>query len=160
MNAKLRPVLALTAVLALLGGCRDSPTASEIGPIPPLPPGATIITTASGLQYADITVGTGTTAQDGSRVSVNYTGWVASSGKGFDTTSGLQPYTFTLTQTGSNSGFVEGVIGMKVGGKRRLFVPAALAYGSTTVRDENGNVLIPANSDLVYDVELVQVLSQ
>lgn len=160
MNVKRKPVLALAAALVLLGGCSDSPTASDIGPIPPLPAGTTIVTTESGLRYADIVVGSGATAQSGSRVSVNYTGWVASSGKGFDTTSGLQPYTFTLTQSGSNSGFVEGVIGMKAGGKRRLFVPAALAYGSTTVHDENGNVLIPANSDLVFDVELVQVLSQ
>jgi FKBP-type peptidyl-prolyl cis-trans isomerase FkpA len=157
MRRKLKPILALTAAVALLGACRDSPTASEIGPIPPLPAGATVITTASGLRYADITVGTGTTAQAGSRVSVNYTGWVASSGKGFDTTAGLNPYTFTLGGGGVISGFEEGVIGMKVGGKRRLFIPANLAYGATTVHDENGKVLIPANSDLVFDVELVAV---
>lgn len=157
MLRKLKPFLARIAALAVLGACHDNPTASDIGPIPPLPAGATIITKPSGLQYADIVVGTGATAASGSRVSVNYTGWVASSGKGFDTTAGLNPYPFTLGGGGVISGFEEGVIGMKVGGKRRLFIPANLAYGATTVRDQDGKVLIPANSDLIFDVELVTV---
>jgi len=159
MNVKLKPFLALAAALAL-GACHDNPTASEIGAIPPLPAGAQVITTASGLQYADITVGTGATAQGGSRVAVHYTGWLAATGKGFDTSVGLNPYVFTIGQGGTISGFEEGVIGMKVGGKRRLFIPAALAYGATTVRDQDGKVIIPANSDLIFDVELVQVVSQ
>jgi len=154
---KLKTILSAAAAVALLAACHDNPTAVEIGPIPPLPAGAVIVTTESGLQYADITVGTGTQAQLGNRVAVQYTGWVASTGKGFDTSVGLNPYTLVLGDNGSITGFQEGVIGMKVGGKRRLFVPAELGYGPLAVYDENGKLLIPANSDLVFDVELVQV---
>lgn len=154
---KLRTILSAAAAVALLAACHDNPTAVEIGPIPPLPAGAVIVTTESGLQYADITVGTGAQAQLGSHVSVHYTGWLASTGKGFDTSVGLNPYPLTLGDNGSITGFQEGIIGMKVGGKRRLFIPAALGYGSTNVYDANGKLLIPANSDLVFDVELVQV---
>ena len=156
MNAKLKPLLAL-ATLAVLGACHHNPTAVEIGPIPPLPAGATIVTTPSGLRYADITVGTGAQAQSGSRVSVQYTGWLAATGTGFDTSVGLNPYQLTIGSHGAITGFEEGVIGMKVGGKRRLFIPAALGYGATAVYDQNGKLVIPANSDLVYDVELIAV---
>ena len=154
---KLKTILSAAAAAAVLAACRDNPTAVEIGPIPPLPAGAVIVTTTSGLQYADITVGTGAQAANGSRVSVHYTGWVASTGKGFDTSVGLNPYTLTLGQPDNITGFQEGIVGMKVGGKRRLFVPAPLGYGPLSVYDESGKLLIPANSDLVFDVELVSV---
>jgi FKBP-type peptidyl-prolyl cis-trans isomerase len=154
---KLRTILSAAAAVAALTACHDNPTAVEIGPIPPLPAGATIVTTESGLQYADITVGTGTQAKLGDHVAVQYTGWVASTGKGFDTSVGLNPLQVTLSGDGGLTGFQEGIIGMKVGGKRRLFVPAELGYGSLNVYDEHGKLLVPANSDLVYDVELVQV---
>lgn len=156
---KLKTILSAAAAVAVLAACDDNPISVEIGPIPPLPAGAVIVTAESGLQYADITVGTGAQAQNGSQVAVHYTGWVASTGKGFDTSVGLNPYTLTLGQPGAITGFQEGVVGMKVGGKRRLFIPAALGYGNINVYDENGKLLIPANSDLVFDVELVQVIS-
>ena len=156
---KLRTILSAAAAVAVLAACNDNPTAVEIGPIPALPAGAVIVTAESGLQYADITVGTGAQAANGSRVAVHYTGWVASTGKGFDTSVGLNPFTLTLGQPGAITGFQEGVVGMRVGGKRRLFIPAPLGYGPTAVYDENNKLLIPANSDLVFDVELVQVIS-
>lgn len=153
---KLKTILSAAAVV-LLAGCSDDPTGPSIPALVPLPAGTTVITTASGLQYADITVGTGTTAASGSRVSVHYTGWLASSGTGFDSSVGLNPYVLTIGAGGAITGFEEGVIGMKVGGKRRLFIPAALGYGSTNVYDQNGRLIIPANSDLVFDVELMGV---
>ncbi|HEV7588050.1 MAG TPA: FKBP-type peptidyl-prolyl cis-trans isomerase [Longimicrobium sp.] len=151
---KLKTLFSAAAV-ALLAACSgDSPTAVTIPTLTPLPAGTPIVTNASGLQYAEITVGTGTVAQNGSRVAVHYTGWLAN-GTGFDTTVGLQPYPLTLGQHGVILGFEEGILGMKVGGKRRLFVPAALAYGATAVYDQNAKLIIPANSDLIFDVELV-----
>ena len=153
---KLKTILSAAAVV-LLAGCSDSPTGVTIPELTPLPAGTTINTTASGLQYADITVGTGTAAASGSRVSVHYTGWLASSSVGFDTSVGLNPYVLTIGAGGAITGFEEGVIGMKVGGKRRLFIPAALGYGATNVYDENGRLIIPANSNLIFDVELVGV---
>jgi FKBP-type peptidyl-prolyl cis-trans isomerase len=145
------------AALALLAACSGDSTGPDIPELTPLPAGVTIVTTESGLQYADVTVGTGAVAQDGSNVAVHYTGWLAD-GTGFDTSRGLQPLRFTIGQGQLQViGFEEGVVGMKVGGKRRLFVPAALAYGAKAVYDQNARLVIPANSDLIFDVELVAV---
>jgi peptidylprolyl isomerase len=147
--------LAAAAAAAVLAACSgDGPTAVEIDPPPPLPAGATIVTTASGLQYADITVGTGTVAQNGRAVSVHYTGWLEN-GTGFDTSVGGQPFQFVPGQSAVIPGFQEGVVGMRVGGKRRLFIPPALGYGDVPQTDSNGNVVIPANSTLIFDVQLV-----
>jgi FKBP-type peptidyl-prolyl cis-trans isomerase FkpA len=153
---KLKTILGAAAVV-LLAGCSDDPTGPAIPELTPLPAGTTVITTASGLQYADITVGTGTLAAEGSRVAVHYTGWLAASSTGFDTSVGLNPYVLTIGAGGAITGFEEGLIGMKVGGKRRLFIPAALGYGATNVYDQDGRLIIPANSDLIFDVELMGV---
>jgi len=144
------------AALALLAACSGDSTGPDIPALTPLPAGVTVVTLESGLQYADITVGTGTLAQSGSHVAVHYTGWLAN-GTGFDTSGSDQTFPLTLGAHEVIPGFEEGILGMKVGGKRRLFVPAALAYGATTVYDQQGKVVIPANADLVFDIELVSV---
>jgi FKBP-type peptidyl-prolyl cis-trans isomerase len=145
------------AAVALLAACSgDGPTSVEIPTYTPLPAGTTIVTTASGLQYAEVTVGTGTLAQAGSQVAVHYTGWLAN-GTGFDSSVGLQPYPLTLGQHEVIAGFEEGIVGMKVGGKRRLYIPPALGYGATPVYDQDAKLIIPANSELVFDIELVSV---
>ncbi|HEY0035568.1 MAG TPA: FKBP-type peptidyl-prolyl cis-trans isomerase, partial [Longimicrobium sp.] len=142
------------AALALLAACSDDgPTGPEIPALTPLPAGVTVVTTASGLQYADITVGTGTAvAQNGNQVAVHYTGWLAD-GTGFDTSNGLPAFQLTLGAADVIPGFMEGILGMKLNGKRRLFIPAALAYGATAVYDQNGKLVIPANSNLIFDVQ-------
>jgi FKBP-type peptidyl-prolyl cis-trans isomerase len=152
---KLKTLVSAAAV-ALLAACSssDSPTLPDIPTYVPLPAGTVTTTTASGLQYADITVGTGAVAANGKTVAVHYTGWLAN-GTGFDSSVGLQPFQLTLGQHGVILGFEEGIVGMKVGGKRRLFIPPALGYGATPRYDNEGHVVIPANSDLVFDVELV-----
>src|SRR5262247_4895954 len=86
-------------------------------------------TTASGLQYWDITPGTGATAVSGKKVTVNYTGWLTS-GKQFDSSIGKQPFKFKLGAGQVIQGWDEGVAGMKVGGKRQLRIPPNLGYGS------------------------------
>jgi FKBP-type peptidyl-prolyl cis-trans isomerase len=102
------------------------------------------------LQKIDATVGTGAEAKADSTVTVSYTGALASTGVIFESSidSG-QPVTFALNQV--IKGWQEGIPGMKVGGSRRLMIPASLAYGA------QGNSTIPANSDLVFDVSLVSV---
>ena len=108
-------------------------------------------TTASGLQYWDITVGTGRTAVSGDKVTVNYTGWLQS-GKQFDSSIGRGPLPFGLGNGQVIKGWDEGVSGMKVGGKRQLRIPPDLAYGS---RGAPG--AIPPNATLTFDIELLGI---
>ncbi|HEX6749702.1 MAG TPA: FKBP-type peptidyl-prolyl cis-trans isomerase [Longimicrobium sp.] len=156
---KLKTLFAAAAAAALVAACgTDSPTASiTIGPPPALPAGAQIVTTASGLQYADFNVGSGAVAQSGNQVAVHYTLWL-SNNTGIETSRGGPAVQFTLGDGNLIAGFNEGVTGMRVGGNRRLIIPPALGYGSQPVVDQNtGRVVIPANSTLIFDIELVAV---
>ena len=109
-------------------------------------------TTTSGLEYWDITVGTGTTAVAGKTVKVHYTGWLTT-GKKFDSSVDRgQPFSFSLGGGQVIRGWDEGVAGMKVGGKRQLRIPPDLGYGS---RGAAG--VIPPNATLIFDVELLDV---
>ena len=110
------------------------------------------ITTSSGLEYWEIKKGTGAPALAGKEVSVNYTGWLTS-GKEFDSSLDAgEPIKFTLGIGQVIKGWDEGIAGMKVGGKRQLRIPAALAYGS-----RGAPPAIPPNATLVFDVELMAV---
>ena len=99
----------------------------------------------------DITVGTGTEAIAGKHVFVNYNGMLLD-GTVFDSSykRGV-PFDFNLGAGEVIPGWDQGIVGMKVGGKRKLIIPAALAYG------DRANGPIPANSTLVFEVELLQV---
>ncbi len=117
-------------------------------------PVGTVITLPDGLNVKDEVVGTGATAAAGDTVAVQYTGTLTS-GKKFDSSydHGGQPFSFQLGAGQVIKGWDEGVAGMKVGGKRILTIPPELAYGSQDV----GNGLIPANSTLIFEVELMAV---
>jgi FKBP-type peptidyl-prolyl cis-trans isomerase FkpA len=116
----------------------------------------TVITTASGLQYEDTTVGSGAEAKAGQRVQVHYTGWLFNDGQQggkFDSSKDRgQPFVFGLGAGQVIRGWDEGVQGMKVGGTRRLVIPAALGYGA---RGAGG--VIPPNATLLFEVELLGV---
>lgn len=104
------------------------------------------------LTAQDSVVGTGAEAVPGKNVTVNYVGMLPN-GQVFDSTSAHgQPFTFKLGAGQVIKGWDQGIAGMKVGGKRRLIIPASLAYGNQAV----GGV-IPANATLIFDVELLQV---
>ncbi len=108
-------------------------------------------TTPSGLQYWDITIGTGDTAMAGNVVKVNYTGWLTD-GKKFDSSFDHgKPIQFPLGSGRVIKGWDEGITGMRVGGKRQLRIPPSLAYGST------GRPGIPPDATLIFDVELMEV---
>lgn len=110
------------------------------------------ITTASGLQYEEITVGSGAAAQAGQSVTVHYTGWLTD-GKKFDSSKDRnEPFEFNLGAGEVIRGWDEGVQGMQVGGTRKLTIPAALGYGA---RGAGG--VIPPNATLVFEVELLGV---
>ena len=115
------------------------------------------ITTASGLEYEDLEVGTGDEAKAGVTVTVHYTGWLqnadGSTGKKFDSSKDRNdPFRFDLGGRMVIAGWDEGVQGMQVGGLRRLIIPAALGYGA---RGAGGD--IPPNATLIFDVELLGV---
>lgn len=107
--------------------------------------------TESGLQYWDIKQGTGPAAQSGQTAKMHYTGWLTS-GKKFDSSIGSTPYQFKIGGGEVIKGWDEGVIGMKVGGKRQLHIPPSLAYG-----DKGYPGVIPPGATLIFDVQLVSL---
>jgi FKBP-type peptidyl-prolyl cis-trans isomerase len=140
---------------AVLTATAGSPTPSA-GPAtpPPLPNGLTPVKLPDGLQYIDIKVGSGPAAQQGSTLSVEYTGWLASTFKKFDSSydRGGQPIQVTpLGQAQVIQGWNEGLVGMKAGGTRRLIIPPSLGYGT------QGQGPIPANATLIFDVTVITV---
>jgi len=117
----------------------------------------TPVTLQDGLQYVDMKDGSGTAVQSSNTITANYTGWLASTCQKFGSTydahigQAARPFTSGLNQKQLIKGWAEGLIGMKAGGIRRLYIPAALAYGAQAVGS------IPANSDLIFDIQLVSI---
>ena len=166
--------LALGVCLALgVAGCKESteksgtmseqstsatttPTASTSAPAAPALPGAPgsgnkMHKLASGLQYDDLVVGSGKMAEPGTNVSLHYTGYLLD-GTQFDSSlNSGQPLKFQIASGQMIAGFDEGVRGMRIGGKRKILVPWAMAYG------EAGRPPIPPKADLVFDLELLDV---
>ena len=113
-----------------------------------------IVKTDSGLQYVDLKVGDGAEAKKGDRVEVHYTGWLKD-GKKFDSSVDRgEPFEFPLGAGKVIKGWDEGIIGMKVGGKRTLVIAPSKGYGA---RGAGG--VIPPNATLLFDVELLEVKS-
>jgi peptidylprolyl isomerase len=109
-------------------------------------------TTPSGLKYTDDVVGSGPSPEKGKKVTVHYTGTLTD-GKKFDSSVDRgQPFSFNIGVGQVIKGWDEGVMSMKVGGKRRLVIPPDLGYGS---RGAGG--AIPPNAELIFDVELLGV---
>jgi len=108
--------------------------------------------TPSGLRYQDMTEGQGTVATADRTVSVHYTGWLPN-GEKFDSSRDRnEPFSFTLGAGQVIAGWDEGVAGMKVGGHRKLVIPADLGYGTAGAPPD-----IPPGATLVFDVELLDV---
>jgi len=106
--------------------------------------------TASGLEYEDLVIGTGTEAKAGMSVEVHYVGTLLD-GKKFDSSRDRNDtFTFALGAGMVIKGWDEGVAGMKIGGKRKLVIPPNLGYGA---RGAGG--VIPPNATLVFEVELI-----
>ena len=130
------------AVLTAAAACGDGPT--------------TPINLAR-FSQTDLVVGTGAEAASGKTLKVHYTGWLFNDarpdqkGAQFDSSSGLEPLTFVLGVGQVIAGWDEGLVGMKVGGTRRLIIPPSKGYGGT----RRGP--IPPNATLVFDVQLIEV---
>jgi FKBP-type peptidyl-prolyl cis-trans isomerase len=103
------------------------------------------------LQIIDIQEGNGDIVQEGATIEAHYTGALVNNGIIFQSSHDFgNPIVFGLNQV--IGGWTKGVPGMKVGGKRRLVIPAAQAYGANSPSPN-----IPANSDLVFDIELINI---
>ena len=105
-----------------------------------------------GLQYIDVVVGTGDEAHAGQNVAVHYTGWLTSGAKFDSSRDRGQPFTFRLGGGNVIQGWDQGVVGMRVGGQRRLIIPPSMGYGAS-----GAGGVIPPNATLIFDVELLQV---
>lgn len=140
----MRPVSIVLLLLSILvAGCSNSN---------PVAPSANVPFTVT-----DLTLGTGATATNGRSLAVDYTGWLydvaAPDNKGavFDTSIGRQPFVLTLGAGQVIQGWDQGLVGMQVGGQRRLVIPPELAYG------QQGRGSIPPNATLIFEVELISV---
>jgi FKBP-type peptidyl-prolyl cis-trans isomerase FkpA len=136
----------IAALLASAVACGGSDSSST----------PTAPTTSSGTYtQTDLVVGAGATASNGSRVTVSYTGWLYDTskptGKGNQFDSNTIPFTLGAGQV--IRGWDQGVLGMRVGGQRRLLIPPELAYGSSTPDPSK----IPPNATLLFDVTLLSV---
>jgi len=154
---KLLPAL-LTCTALLLSGTVSAQQDNSVPPetSQPAEPAAPV-TPALGI--TDVRIGSGAEAVNGARIGVHYTGWLVDAnaknlhGKKFDSSFDRhRPIFLVLGEHRVIQGWEQGLPGMKVGGKRTLLIPAALAYGATGVKG-----LIPPDATLIFDVELVAV---
>jgi peptidylprolyl isomerase len=113
---------------------------------------AKTVTTASGLKYSDVKIGSGASPVKGKQVKVHYTGTLEN-GKKFDSSvDRKEPFSFVIGVGQVIPGWDEGVMSMKVGGKRKLVIPSKLGYGAA-----GAGGVIPPNATLLFDVELLDV---
>ena len=151
-----KPATELKAVPVKAGEAVEKAKKTDTGKAAEAKKGGNWVTTKTGLKYTDEKVGTGELAVAGAKVDVHYTGWLdeaGKKGKKFDSSVDRgQPFSFALGAGQVIKGWDEGVAGMKVGGKRTLVIPPDLGYGA---RGAGG--VIPGNSTLIFDVELLKV---
>ncbi len=128
-------------------------TPAAVNTAPPIT--ATPKSLSGGLQYIDIRVGCGATVKSTDSVTVNYTGWILN-GAMFDSSlnTGRTPFQANLDPSANAviAGWQQGIVGMKVGGVRRLIIPPALGYGAA-----GSPPAIPANATLVFDISLISI---
>jgi peptidylprolyl isomerase len=141
----------ITSTPSAIAAPTSNPT-SEISMTPAKPTTAEIITTASGLKYQEITIGTGAVPKQGNKVTVHYIGTLENGTKFDSSRDRNRPFDFNLGVGQVIKGWDEGLSTMRVGGRRILTIPADLGYGA---RGAGG--VIPPNATLIFDVELLKV---
>jgi rSAM/selenodomain-associated transferase 2 len=111
-----------------------------------------VVETATGLGYVDLVEGTGARPKQGDTVSVHYTGWLKSGAKFDSSVDRGAPFEFPIGRGRVIKGWDEGVMSMKIGGKRKLIIPAHLGYG-----DRGAGGVIPPGATLIFEVELLGI---
>jgi FKBP-type peptidyl-prolyl cis-trans isomerase FkpA len=150
MNNYMRATFLIVALAVLAAGCNNNNSN-------PNDPSQVKIE----FTVTDLVVGTGNPAAVGNAVTVNYTGWLynggnpESKGTQFDTTlqPGGMPYPVTIGRSQTITGFQQGIVGMRVGGKRRVYIPSELGYGPA-----GAGGVIPPNAALVFEIELLTLV--
>ena len=142
--------LAITTLVLMTSGCTkrvEEPPTAEFKPTeaPPVPPGP------EKLEIVDEVVGTGAEAKKDDRIKVHYTGTLMN-GKMFDSSRGKDPFSVTIGAGQVIKGWDQGLLGMKVGGKRKLTIPWPDAYG-----EKGSPPSIPPKAALKFDIELLEI---
>lgn len=152
----------LACLLGLFTGCGERESADRGGPsttpapalapesAPEPAPTPTQTTTAEGLTLTDLTPGDGEPVPGGASVTIEFTAWIVGDDAPFDSTERRRrPLAFSLESAGLIAGLRRGIEGMRIGGTRRIEIPAALGYGAT------GRHPVPPEADLIYEVTLI-----
>ena len=144
--------MAFVLLAAALAACDSSGGAgrefsSELGIDP-----AALTSTPTGLRYQDLSIGEGAEATPGATAVVHYTGWLTNAKKFDSSRDRGEPFAFRIGAGQVITGWDEGVAGMRVGGRRKLVIPASLGYGQA-----GAPPVIPPGATLVFDVELLRV---
>lgn len=150
-----RTLFAIPALLLGLAACLDDPTGVRCEPLTNVVASVEgdTVTTTTGLRYIETREGTGHTAEACLLASVHYTGYLLD-GTEFDSSEGREPLPVIPAVSRVIPGFAQGVLGMRVGGERRLIIPAELGYGSAG----SANGEIPPGATLIFDIEVVDVV--
>ena len=145
-----RSIMRQLALLLLLTVCGTFAACTDSSPTEP--------SGFSEFTQTDLRIGTGIAAQNGDDLTVHYTGWLYDAtqpdqkGLQFETSRGRTPLTFTLGASNVIAGWDLGVVGLRVGGLRRLVIPPSLAYG------EGRRGVIPPNATLIFEIELMDAV--
>jgi FKBP-type peptidyl-prolyl cis-trans isomerase FkpA len=143
-------IVALVAIMAMLSCAVSKDTSSGVTQNTSISQGTS--QRDSQLRIEDLSIGTGPEAKVGDRISVHYTGWLADGAKFDSSRDRNEPFEFILGQGNVIEGWDKGVVGMKVGGKRKLVIPPQMAYG-----ERGAGGIIPPNAVLTFEVELLAV---
>jgi peptidylprolyl isomerase len=154
--------LLLLLSAALLTGCVHTPEAPQCTatPFDVASVSGDTVTTTTGLRYIEGLPGSGAALPWCRAVIVHYTGYLLDGTK-FDSSRDIdRPLLFTPGYGDVIAGFEQGVISMRTCGTRRIVVPPGLGYGAEPRRDQTGQIIVPANSTLVYDIEVLEIAGE
>jgi len=149
-------ILFLLTAFALIPACSQNEGKKQDEQKPaqaaPVPGGEKMVKAPSGLQYEDLVPGSGDSPKTGKKVTVHYTGWLTNGTKFDSSVDRNEPFTFVIGAGQVIPGWDEGVMSMKIGGKRKLVIPPELGYGAG-----GAGGVIPPNATLVFEVILLDI---